>query len=74
MWYEISNKIIAKEIVAAKERGVEVNICLSKAMLDHTAASKIYYWFTACKNETKTISCGDGKMLSFSLALVPAVV
>ncbi|KAG3252431.1 hypothetical protein PI124_g2958 [Phytophthora idaei] len=33
MWYELSNKHIAKELVDAKRRGLDVKICLGKSML-----------------------------------------
>ncbi|KAG6941423.1 hypothetical protein JG688_00018678 [Phytophthora aleatoria] len=42
MWYELSNKHITKELVAAKRRGLDVKICLGKACFMRVVKSSTF--------------------------------
>ncbi|RAW38876.1 hypothetical protein PC110_g4908 [Phytophthora cactorum] len=70
MWYELSNKHIAKELVDAKRRGLDVKICLGKSML--YAAADALQELVGADVEVRVAEVGRG--LHVNVALLDEVV
>ncbi|KAG6976809.1 hypothetical protein JG688_00000993 [Phytophthora aleatoria] len=70
MWYELSNKHIAKELVDAKRRGLDVKICLGKSML-YAAADALQEHVGA---DVEVRVAEVGRKLHVNVALLDEVV